>query len=107
MDIVTLTESAKEQMVEMLKTHGKGAVRLALKGGGCAGFTYDWSLDDDQSEEDEVITLPEGKFVVDPTSVMYILGSTIDYKKEIFGSYFQIDNPASTSSCGCGESIGF
>jgi shikimate kinase len=44
---------------------------------------------------------------VDPASVMYLLGSTIDYKKEVFGSYFTVSNPASTSSCGCGESIGF
>jgi len=51
--------------------------------------------------------LPNGEFAIDDTSVMYLLGSTIDYKKEVFGSYFTIENTASTSSCGCGESIGF
>ncbi len=105
--IVTLTDSAKEHMTTMLKENSKKAVRLALKGGGCAGFKYDWSLEDNVADEDEVVDFGQGKFIVDPASVMYLLGSTIDYKKEVFGSYFTVSNPASTSSCGCGESIGF
>jgi|TARA_Y100000287_G_scaffold148758_1_gene123904 iron-sulfur cluster assembly accessory protein len=105
--IVTLTDSAKEHMTTMLKENSKKAVRLALKGGGCAGFKYDWSLEDSVADEDEVVDFGQGKFIVDPASVMYLLGSTIDYKKEVFGSYFTVSNPASTSSCGCGESIGF
>ena len=105
--IVTLTDSAKEHMTTMLKENSKYAVRLALKGGGCAGFKYDWSLEDKVADDDEVVDFEKGKFVVDPASVMYLLGSTIDYKKEVFGSYFTVSNPASTSSCGCGESIGF
>tara|TARA_B100000927_G_scaffold289328_1_gene285723 strand:+ start:301 stop:627 length:327 start_codon:yes stop_codon:yes gene_type:complete len=105
--IVTLTDSAKEHMTTMLKENSKKAVRLALKGGGCAGFKYDWSLEDKVADEDEVVDFGQGKFIVDPASVMYLLGSTIDYKKEVFGSYFTVSNPASTSSCGCGESIGF
>ena len=105
--IVTLTDSAKEHMTTMLKENSKYAVRLALKGGGCAGFKYDWSLEDKIADDDEVVDFEKGKFVVDPASVMYLLGSTIDYKKEVFGSYFTVSNPASTSSCGCGESIGF
>tara|TARA_B100000683_G_scaffold266615_1_gene299123 strand:+ start:807 stop:1133 length:327 start_codon:yes stop_codon:yes gene_type:complete len=106
-NIVFLTESAKEQMSSMLDEHNKGAIRLALKGGGCAGFKYDWSLEDDAGKDDEVIDLPKGKFLIDPASVMYLIGSTVDYKKEVFGSYFDVSNPASTSSCGCGESVGF
>ena len=105
--IVTLTESAKEHMASMLQENSKKAVRLALKGGGCAGFKYEWSLEDTIAGEDEVVDIDKGKFIVDPSSVMYLLGSEIDYKKEVFGSYFTVSNPASTSSCGCGESIGF
>ena len=105
--IVTLTDSAKEHMTTMLKENSKKAVRLALKGGGCAGFKYDWSLEDKVADDDEVVDFEKLKIVVDPASVMYLLGSTIDYKKEVFGSYFTVSNPASTSSCGCGESIGF
>ena len=107
MSVVFLTESAKEQMQNMLKEHNKPAIKLALQGGGCAGFKYDWSLEDSLNDDDEVIELQNGKFLIDGMSVMYLIGSTVDYKKEVFGSYFDIKNPASTSSCGCGESVGF
>lgn len=105
--VVQLTDNAIERMTDMLNEHQQKVVRLSLKGGGCAGFTYDWALDTSSQTGDEVIKLPNGEFAIDDTSVMYLLGSTIDYKKEVFGSYFTIENPASTSSCGCGESIGF
>ena len=107
MTVVTLTDNAKTQMQFMLDEHQKSAVKLALQGGGCAGFKYDWSLVDSVEADDEVIELDKGKFVIDSMSVMYLIGSTVDYKKEVFGSYFDISNPASTSSCGCGESVGF
>ena len=107
MSIVNLTESAKEHMVDMLKDHNKPAIRLAMKGGGGAGFQYEWSLEDKVAEDDELIKLDNGHFAIDPASVLYLIGSTVDYKKEVFGSYFQISNPKSTSSCGCGESVGF
>lgn len=106
-DVVQLTDNAKERMVDMLNEHDQQVVRLSLQGGGCAGFKYDWALDSTSQDDDEIIKLPNGKFAIDGTSLMYLLGSTIDYKKEVFGSYFTIENPASTSSCGCGESIGF
>ena len=107
MTVVTLTDNAKTQMQSMLDEHQKSAVKLALQGGGCAGFKYDWSLVDSVEADDEVIELDKGKFVIDSMSVMYLIGSTVDYKKEVFGSYFDISNPASTSCCGCGESLGF
>ena len=104
-NVVFLTETAKEQMTTMLQEHDKKAFRLSLKGGGCAGFKYDWTLADEAEKDDEIIDLPEGKFLIDPASIMYLIGSTVDYKKEIFGSYL-IENPASTK-LRCGESIGF
>ena len=107
MTVVTLTDSAKTQMQSMLDEHQKSAVKLALQGGGCAGFKYDWSLEDSLNDDDEVIELQNGKFLIDGMSIMYLIGSTVDYKKEVFGSYFDIKNPTSTSSCGCGESVGF
>lgn len=107
MSVVFLTDTAKEHMSRMLEDHNKPAIKLALQGGGCAGFKYDWSLEDEAGSDDEVIDLPNGQFIIDSVSVMYLIGSTIDYKKELFGSYFDIKNPGSTSSCGCGESVGF
>ena len=106
-NIVFLTESAKEQMVNMLNEHNKSAIRLALKGGGCAGFKYDWSLEDETKSDDEVIELPKGKFLIEDSDKRKFYCLTVDYKKEVFGSYFDIKNPTSTSSCGCGESVGF
>ena len=103
-----ITDEAKHQMEKLLsKNPDKYAISLIVEGGGCAGFKYDWSLEDDAKNDDEVIDLPKGKFLIDPASVMYLIGSTVDYKKEVFGSYFDVRNPASTSSCGCGESVGF
>ena len=106
-NVVFLTETAKEHMSKMLEENNKPAIKLALQGGGCAGFKYDWSLEDEAETGDEVIELDNGKFIIDSMSVMYLLGSTVDYKKELFGSYFDIRNPSSISSCGCGESVGF
>ena len=106
-NVVFLTETAKEHMSKMLEENNKPAIKLALQGGGCAGFKYDWSLEDEAETGDEVIELDNGKFIIDSMSVMYLLVSTVDYKKELFGSYFDIRNPSSTSSCGCGESVGF
>jgi iron-sulfur cluster insertion protein len=106
-NVVFLTETAKEHMSKMLEENNTPAIKLALQGGGCAGFKYDWSLEDEAETGDEVIELDNGKFIIDSMSVMYLLGSTVDYKKELFGSYFDIRNPSSTSSCGCGESVGF
>ena len=107
MNVCTLTESAKQQINTICQENDCYGISLNLKGGGCAGFKYDWSLEDETKSDDEVIELPKGKFLIDPASIMYLLGSTVDYKKEVFGSYFDVSNPASTSSCGCGESVGF
>jgi iron-sulfur cluster insertion protein len=107
MSIVNLTDNAKEHMATMLKEHDKPAIRLALKGGGCAGFKYEWSLEDKAEKDDEVVDLDNGKFLIDASSVMYLVGATVDYKKEVFGAYFDIKSPGATSSCGCGESVGF
>ena len=79
-NILFLTDQAKEQMVTMLEEHDKQAVRLSLKGGGCAGFKYDWTLADEAEKDDEVIELPKGKFLIDPASIMYLIGSKVDYK---------------------------
>ena len=104
---VTLTESAREHLENLINTQGKAAVRLSMKGGGCAGFSYKWDMTDEVDPTDEIVTLNNGKLAIDSASMMYVLGTTIDYKKEIFGSYLDIQNPNTKNSCGCGESVGF
>ncbi len=110
MSIFTITDEAKAQMSKMLaKNPGNYAVGLAVLGGGCAGFKYDWQLIDSKdklSKDDVVEEWEDGRFVVDEMSMLYVSGTKIDWKEELFGSQFTIENPNSSSSCGCGESFG-
>ena len=106
----TITESAKKQMENLLsKNPEKYAVSLAVLGGGCAGFKYDWGFVDkkeDIGKDDEIVEWDDTRFVVDETSMMYVAGTQIDWKEEVFGSQFEITNPNATAGCGCGESFG-
>ena len=105
-----ITDSAKAQMEKLLEKHSdKYAVSLAVLGGGCAGFKYDWNFVDkkeDIGKDDEVVDWGTGRFVVDETSMMYVAGTKIDWKEEVFGAQFEIINPNASSGCGCGESFG-
>lgn len=106
--MLSITESAKRQIKELCESNNKWGIKLAVKGGGCAGFTYDWSFVDDQSmveDDDEVIEVDSKNFIVDGMSLMYIIGTELDYKREIFGSSFVFENPNAKSSCGCGTSF--
>ncbi len=104
-----ITEEAKNQMEKLLsKNPGKYAVSLSVLGGGCAGFKYDWGFSDtidSVKEGDHVEDWNTGRFVVDETSMMYVAGTKIDWKEEVFGSQFEIINPNAQSGCGCGESF--
>ena len=105
-----ITDPAKAQMEKLLsKQPEKYAVSLAVIGGGCAGFKYDWSFIDkkeDIGKDDEIVDWGAGRFVVDESSMMYIAGTKIDWVEETFGSQFEIINPNAQSGCGCGESFG-
>jgi iron-sulfur cluster insertion protein len=108
MSLFNLTESAIKQMSNLIDENKVDAVRLEVQGGGCAGFKYNWGFTSitNIADNDEVVDLPNGKFVVDSSSSLFVAGTTIDYVKEVWGSSFQIKNPNATSSCGCGESFG-
>ena len=105
-----LTDPAKKQITTLLQQHPeKYAVRLSVLGGGCAGFKYDWGWFDTKEDvdvNDTVIEWPGGRFVVDSLSLLYVIGTTINWKQEVFGSQFEITNPNATAGCGCGESFG-
>ena len=109
--MITLTPAAQEQIDKLCDDNECYGVSLNVKGGGCAGFEYDWQLvktPNDLQELDEVIKTDSGcAFVVGSHSVMFLLGSTIDYKKDIIGAMFDIQNPNAQSSCGCGVSVNF
>tara|TARA_B100000927_G_scaffold145583_1_gene117515 strand:- start:423 stop:857 length:435 start_codon:yes stop_codon:yes gene_type:complete len=109
MPIMTLTDTAEKKIQELCSNNNKWAVRLGIKGGGCAGFSYDWGFADqgEMQDNDELIETAGGRLVVDSHSVMYLLGTELDYVNEVWGSHFDIKNPNAKSSCGCGESIQF
>ena len=110
MSIVTLTDAAKAQIDSICQENDSYAVSLNLKGGGCAGFEYDWTIvatEADLEENDIVIDSDTGKFVVGAIAVMYMVGTEIDYVKDIMGATFQVNNPNAQSACGCGISVNF
>ena len=110
MTICTLTDSAKTQINTICAENNCFAVSLDLKGGGCAGFEYEWTTIEtelDIQSGDEVIDTGMGKFVVGAIAVMYMVGTEIDYVKDMMGATFQVNNPNAQSACGCGISVNF
>ena len=109
--MITLTPAAEEQINKLSNDNECYGVSLNVKGGGCAGFEYDWQLVQspaDLEDNDLVIKTAEGcAFVVGAHSQMFLAGSIIDYKKDIIGSMFDIQNQNAQSACGCGVSINF
>lgn len=100
--MLTITEKAVSRLSYLAATHNKQYVRLSVKGGGCAGFEYDWSYADSETRTDMVL---KEVLVIDRMFELYLLGTTLDWKEDDFKSEFIITNPNSKSSCGCGESF--
>lgn len=110
MSICTLTDTAKTQINQLCAENNCYAISLNLKGGGCAGFEYDWGIVDNEQDiesMDIVLDAGVGKFVIGATSIMFLAGTEVDYVKSIVGSNFEIRNPNAQSSCGCGVSVNF
>jgi iron-sulfur cluster assembly accessory protein len=111
MNICTLTESAKRQIDLLCAENDCYAISLNLKGGGCAGFEYQWSMIKDPADiesGDEIISTDgAGKFVISGYSIMFLIGTEIDYVRSLVGSNFEVKNPNAKSSCGCGISVNF
>ena len=100
--MITILDNAKKRLTELTETNRKVFVRLSIKGGGCAGFGYDWTFENESTPKDIII---DGILLVDKIYEMYILGMELDFKNEIFGSQFVFHNPKAKSSCGCGTSF--
>ena len=109
--MIDISEKAKEYMKGIADAEPGKVVFLGIKGGGCAGFSYDWSLKAESELDEysyEVIDLENGtKLAIDGTSLMYLYGSQINLKQDLFGTVLDISSPSAQSSCGCGESINF
>ena len=101
--MITLTDSAREKIADILaeENNPRLKIRAFVQGGGCSGFQYNFTLDEDKTEDDFEI---DG-ILVDSMSMMYMSGATIDYKEDLMGSSFSINNPNATTTCGCGASF--
>ena len=99
---IEFTNRALDQIKKIINSdQSKNFFRITVKGGGCSGFKYDFSFDKKVNEEDVVFD----KAVIDKESLDIINGSIIDFKKEMIGESFVIDNPKASASCGCGLSF--
>ena len=102
MSLINLTDTAKTHLINLAKEHNKKYVRLEVKGGGCAGFNYEWSFADEETRNDAVI---DDVLVVSRDYELYLMGLELDYTYDDFESMFKFNNPKATSSCGCGTSF--
>lgn len=105
--MIEITESAKTKITELLKEENDSTLKLRtfVQGGGCSGFQYGFTFDQDQNEDDWEFELGEHKMLVDAMSMQYLQGAVIDYKDDIMGSSFSIKNPNAQTTCGCGSSF--
>ncbi len=103
-----VTEAAVEKVRELMKKQGVSGfnLRVEVKPGGCAGYSYDFSLDDEQKSDDIVIVKNDLKVTVDPASAEALKGAVIDYVETLNRSGFKVDNPNAHAVCSCGSSFG-
>jgi len=101
---INFSEQAVEKINQLVSKKPIGTFfRIAVKGGGCSGFKYDFSLDNKTDEDD----IKNENIVIDKSSLELLKGSQVDYAQELIGSSFKISNPKTKSSCGCGISFSF
>jgi iron-sulfur cluster insertion protein len=107
MEQVELTDSAVSKITELLAEENNPNLKLRtfVQGGGCSGFQYGFTFDEEQNEDDFVIERGGMKLLIDAMSMQYITGAKIDYKEDLMGSSFVINNPQAQSTCGCGSSF--
>jgi iron-sulfur cluster insertion protein len=97
--VLKITDLLAEENNPMLK------LRTFIQGGGCSGFSYGFTFDEIQNEDDFVVEKDGVTMVIDAMSMQYLSGATIDYKEDLTGSSFNITNPNAQSTCGCGSSF--
>ncbi len=105
--MITLTDTAAVKVKELLEAEGEPelALRVAVRPGGCSGFSYEMFFDGDIDTEDNIATYGDVRVVVDPASAQMLTGATLDYKDGLQQAGFSINNPNATKSCGCGQSF--
>lgn len=104
---LTFTDNAAQKVKALIKEEGNNALKLRvyITGGGCAGFQYGFTFDENVNEGDTEIENAGVTLVVDPMSYQYLAGSEVDYVENLQGSQFLIRNPNASTTCGCGSSF--
>lgn len=105
--MINVTEAAASKVKELIEAEGNNelALRVAVRPGGCSGFSYEMFFDSDFAAEDLKAEHNGVKVVVDSDSAQYLSGASLDYKEGLMGAGFSINNPNTTRSCGCGQSF--
>lgn len=103
---IKVTDACAARLTAIAAAEGaRKNLRVAVLGGGCSGFSYEFTLEDESGEDDLVIEAGGGAVLIDPISLPFLSGSVVDFKNELIGARFAVENPNATSSCGCGTSF--
>ena len=104
---LNLTDGAVKKILSFSEKQSevKANLRVYVTGGGCSGFQYGFSFDESIDEEDTCVSKEGANLIIDPLSLQYLLGSTVDYIEDLSGSKFIIKNPNAITTCGCGDSF--
>ena len=106
--MITVTDKAKERIAELRQEEGRTPdhnIRVSVKGGGCSGLMYDLNFDDTVHPADQVFEDKGVRILVDKKSLLYLLGTVLDFTDGLNGKGFQFINPNASRTCGCGESF--
>lgn len=105
--MIALTDTAADKVRTLIEAEGvqELALRVAVRPGGCSGYSYEMFFDADRADDDLTVDFNGVQVVVDPSSAMLLEGATLDYKDGLQGAGFAIENPNAQRSCGCGKSF--
>jgi iron-sulfur cluster assembly accessory protein len=102
----TLSARAAMRIATILSKEAAGTMlRLAVTGGGCSGFQYNFALDEARMDDDLVLEKDGATVLIDPVSLDFLVGAEIDFTDDLIGQAFKVNNPNATASCGCGTSF--
>ena len=104
---LVFTSGAAKKVQQLIEEEGNDNLKLRvfISGGGCSGFQYGFTFDENEQDGDTVVVTEGVTLLVDPMSYQYLVGAEIDYKEDLSGSQFVIRNPNATTTCGCGSSF--
>jgi iron-sulfur cluster assembly accessory protein len=99
---LNITARAANRIREIAASH---SLRISVNGGGCSGFQYDFAISDERQDDDIAIERDGATVLIDPVSIGYMTGSTLDFVDDLIGQSFKVQNPMAKASCGCGTSF--